>query len=184
MAAKFSGAVAREVIETYDSNTNAHPVGTGPFVLKEWKPGNRIILEANPGYRKEVFADEPAADAPPLDREIADQLRGKTLPVIGRIDIKVIEEEQPRWLSFLNKQIDYIGVPKSAIPSTVHSSEANPFQASLNPTLAQRGIRLHHNLGMDLTYAFFNMRDPVVGGYSKQRSRCAAPSPWLTPARK
>ena len=169
VAAKFSGAVAREVIETYDSNTNAHPVGTGPFVLKEWKPGNRIILEANPGYRKEVFSDEPAADAPPQDREIAGQLRGKTLPVIGRIDIKVIEEEQPRWLSFLNKQIDYIGVPKSAIPSTVHSSEANPFQASLNPTLAQRGIRLHHNLGMDLTYAFFNMRDPVVGGYSKEK---------------
>ena len=27
-----------------------HPVGTGPFVFKEWKKGDRIIFEANPDY--------------------------------------------------------------------------------------------------------------------------------------
>ncbi|QOZ84727.1 MULTISPECIES: ABC transporter substrate-binding protein [Chromobacterium] len=167
LAAQNAGAVAREAIEAYAKDTNSHPVGTGPYMLKDWKPGNRIMLEANPGYRKDVFSSVAAAD--PANAEIMRDLQGKTLPIVGRIDIKVLEEEQPRWLSFLNKQLDVSGVPKSAIPSTVHSSEANPFQASLNPMLAQRGIRLHHNLGMDVTYAFFNMRDPVVGGYSKQK---------------
>lgn len=27
-----------------------HPVGLGPFRLKEWRPQQRIVLEANPGY--------------------------------------------------------------------------------------------------------------------------------------
>ncbi|MDQ2961690.1 MAG: ABC transporter substrate-binding protein [Pseudomonadota bacterium] len=51
-------AVAREVIEKYaDSSGRAmhHPVGTGPYRLKEWQPGHRIILEANSGYREERF---------------------------------------------------------------------------------------------------------------------------------
>src|SRR5258708_39527231 len=56
-------AVAREVIEKYgDSGGRAsqHPVGTGPYRLKEWTPGRRIILEANPGYRDERFPPVPA----------------------------------------------------------------------------------------------------------------------------
>ena len=37
----------------------ANPVGTGPYRLKEWRRGQRIVLEANPGYRDERY---PAAD--------------------------------------------------------------------------------------------------------------------------
>jgi ABC-type oligopeptide transport system substrate-binding subunit len=50
-------AVAREVIEKYaDSSGRAmhQPVGTGPYRLKEWQPGRRIVLEANLGYRGEA----------------------------------------------------------------------------------------------------------------------------------
>src|SRR5215203_960910 len=42
------GAVAREVIEAYGDNTAAHPVGTGPFRLAEWRRSSRIVLERNP----------------------------------------------------------------------------------------------------------------------------------------
>ena len=27
-----------------------HPVGTGPFVVKEWRAGDRLVLERNPDY--------------------------------------------------------------------------------------------------------------------------------------
>jgi len=40
--------VAREVIEAYGADTHAHPVGTGPFILKEWVRRSKIVLERNP----------------------------------------------------------------------------------------------------------------------------------------
>src|SRR5258706_4750096 len=45
------GAVAREVVEAYGTGIAAHPVGSGPYMLKEWTPGLRVVLEANPDYR-------------------------------------------------------------------------------------------------------------------------------------
>ncbi|MGZ5041077.1 MAG: ABC transporter substrate-binding protein [Usitatibacter sp.] len=43
--------VAREVIELYGADTHAHPVGTGPFILKEWVRKAKIVLERNPNFR-------------------------------------------------------------------------------------------------------------------------------------
>nr|WP_269775733.1 ABC transporter substrate-binding protein [Chromobacterium violaceum] len=78
MAAKQFGAVAREVIEAYGKDTMSHPVGTGPFMLKEWKQGNKIVLVANPNYRKVVFDGEPGAGGDPGDRGRAAALAART----------------------------------------------------------------------------------------------------------
>ena len=53
------GAMAREVVEAYGDDVQAHPVGTGPYVLKEWRRAAKIVLEANPDYR-EVDVGFPA----------------------------------------------------------------------------------------------------------------------------
>ncbi len=36
--------------EVGENGFQKHPVGTGPFVFKQWKKGDRIIFEANPKY--------------------------------------------------------------------------------------------------------------------------------------
>ncbi|HEY9024610.1 MAG TPA: ABC transporter substrate-binding protein, partial [Burkholderiaceae bacterium] len=38
------GAVAREVVQAYGTAIGAHPVGTGPFRLAEWRRASRMVL--------------------------------------------------------------------------------------------------------------------------------------------
>jgi oligopeptide transport system substrate-binding protein len=158
-------AVAREVIEKYaDSSGRAmnHPVGTGPYRLKEWQAGHRIILEANSGYRDERFPPAPAnADA--AIKAVADSMKGKRIPQIGRIEIAVIEETNPRLLMFNGGQLDILEVPGDIAPKMIDS------KGNLLPEYVARGMRLERATELAVTFAYFNMEDPVVGGYTPEK---------------
>ena len=56
----FTGALAREVVESYGDTIGEHPVGTGPFRLAEWQRSSQIVLERNPGYREVLLRRAPA----------------------------------------------------------------------------------------------------------------------------
>lgn len=56
MAMPAMSAVAREVIETYADDTNAHPIGTGPYILTSWVRKSKMILDADPDYREIIYA--------------------------------------------------------------------------------------------------------------------------------
>ena len=144
------GAVAREAIEGYASNTNAKPVGTGPYLLKEWKPGNKIVLEANLGFRKESY-------------------KGKPVPNVGRVEVSIIEEEQPLWLAFVNKQLDVSGIPQAALQEALLIDPKNPLNVKLQDKYAKQGMQLQRKKELEITYQFFNMQDPVVGGDAKEK---------------
>jgi ABC-type transport system substrate-binding protein len=155
-------AVAREVIEAYgDANgwVQANPVGTGPYRLKSWRRGQQIVLEANPSYRDETFPD--SSDA--ADRELVAKMRGKKLPIVGRVEISIIEESNPRLLAFNSGALDYANVP-SDLSDTVLDATGR-----LRPAYAERGVMLARVTQPSLQYAYFNMEDPVVGGYAKEK---------------
>ena len=155
------GAVAREVIEAYAGKTMEHPVGTGPFRLVEWRRSSRLVLERNPNFREQLYDAEPAADDPEGQALLA-RFQGRRIPMVDRVEISIIEESQPRWLSFLNEQFDLVTVPlevsQSAVPNGVLASN-----------LARRGIVMHRILSPDRTLYYFNMEDPVVGGYTPEK---------------
>ena len=161
LAMPATAAVAREVVEAYGSDLGAHPVGTGPYRLVEYKRSSRIVLEANTGYRGEVFA-EPASDDP-ADAVIARYLAGKTLPLIGRIEISVIVEEQSLWLAFLDRQLDYLQqLPPSFADQALQDGK-------LRPEFAARAIRQEVLVRPNTWWNYFNMEDPVVGGYTPDK---------------
>jgi ABC-type transport system substrate-binding protein len=162
-ASDLLGAQAREVVEHYKETIGEHPVGTGPFRLKAWRRSSRIILERNPGYREVLDEAFPAADDAE-GQEILAKLKGRRLPMIDEVDIAVIEEFQPQWLSFLNKQVDALATSTGHLPSQF-ANEAAPG-GKLAPTLAKQGVRMYMNLASDNAFAFFNMKDPMVGGNS------------------
>ena len=151
------GAVAREVVQAYGDKIAAHPVGTGPFRLAQWRRSSLIVLERNPSYRERLWDAQPAADDVE-GQAIAAKLRGRRLPLLDRVEISVIEEAQPRWLSFLNGQQDFIErVPPEFI------NVAMPGR-KVAPNLARQGIRGEITLQSDIALSYFNMEDPVVGG--------------------
>ncbi len=155
-------AVAREVIEAHRDASGwamANPVGTGPYRLKEWRRGQKIVLEANPGFREERYPDS----SDPADRAIMARLKGKRVPLVGRVEISIIEEANPRLLAFRNRELDYVGVP----PDLVWNVLDPP--ATLKPALAKEGIVLGRGVQPAISYTYFNMEDPVVGGYTPEK---------------
>jgi oligopeptide transport system substrate-binding protein len=154
------GAQAREVVQRYADDIGAHPVGTGPFVLKEWKRSARIVLERNPGFREEHFEAEPDPDDA-VAQALYAQVKGKRLPMVDRVEISIIEEGQPRWLSFVNKETDWVNVPMEYVSTAVPNGK-------LAPWLAKRGVHLMQNVEPDVVYLYFNMKDPVWGGYTPE----------------
>lgn len=153
-------AVAREVITAYGSQSGAHPVGTGPYLLKEYVPRSRIVLEANPGYRGYVWDFQPSGDA--WDEQLVRDMKGKKMPQVGRVEISIIEEEQSRWLAFQGGQLDLDKLPQIAAPIVMDG-------ARLKPAFASQGISLYRVAEPEVTYTLFNLRDPVVGGYAPEK---------------
>jgi len=155
------GVVSREAIEGYGDDTMAHPVGTGPYMLQSWVRRSKIVLESNPEYRGftwDFAPSEPAA----WDEQLVKDMRGKQMPQVGKVEITIIEEAQSRWLAFQQKQIDYFAVPETFAPNALDGDK-------LKPDLAAEGIRLFRAPDPDMTYTAFNFRDPILGGFSKEK---------------
>jgi ABC-type transport system substrate-binding protein len=160
LATPATGVVAREVIEAYPGQAGNHPVGTGPFMVGDWKRSDRIVLLANP-YSSAVFRATPGQD--PEDRAIAAALDGKRLPRVDRVEVKIAEEFQGRMLGFLNAEYDYLEqIPESMTDMVVRDGQ-------LKPELAARGIVLSRFPVLQTYYMWMNMNDPVVGGYGKDK---------------
>ena len=156
-SARFA-AVAREVVAAYREDLMAHPVGTGPYRLRNWRRSSRILLEKNPSYRDVRYAAEPAA-GDVEGQAWAKRFNGRRLPLNDGVEIAVVEENQPRWLSFLNGQADFARVPPEL------SIIAAP-NGRIAPNLARQGITLQRYVNPDVALSYFNMEDPVVGGYA------------------
>jgi ABC-type transport system substrate-binding protein len=156
------GAVAREVVEAYGDQIHAHPVGTGPFRLADWRRSSRIVLERNPNYREHLYDAEPNADDAE-GQELAARFRGRRLPMIDRVEISIIEEQQPRWLAFLQKSQDLMErLPNEFVNLAIPNNR-------LAPNLARQGVRMFRTLASDVTITIYNMDDPVVGGYTPEK---------------
>jgi oligopeptide transport system substrate-binding protein len=154
--------VAREVIEAYGDASGwamANPVGTGPYRLAAWRRGQKITLEANPGYREAWF---PTAGEP-WDRDLIAAMRGRRLPQVGRVEIAIIEESNPQLLAFESRELDYANVPADLVANVVDAA------GRLHDRFAQQGVTLHRVTQPALAYAYFNMEDPLVGGYTPDR---------------
>jgi len=171
LAMPFFSAMPWEVIEFFhqpgmdDVNLKIEwqPVGTGPYFLIQNNPNKQMVLLKNPNFRGEKF---PTSGMPGDQEKGYLKNAGKMMPFINRYVYSLEKESIPRWNKFLQ---GYYG--RSAISSDSFD-QAIRIDASGNPDLSselkEKGIRLQTVVTPTIFYWGFNMRDPVVGGFSER----------------
>jgi hypothetical protein len=88
-----------------------------------------------PGYRAVAYPS-PGPGSAPGDAAVAAGSVGRKLPLVGRVEIAIVEEAQPRLLTFEHGALDYVEVPSSLAGNVLDGG-------TLKPALAKRGVRLH-----------------------------------------
>ncbi|WP_177201000.1 ABC transporter substrate-binding protein [Roseateles sp. YR242] len=154
--------VAREVVEAYAGHVGEHPVGTNAWVLSQWRRSSLMVLTRNPNFR-EVYYHEPVPENRPDLAADVKRLQGRRLPMVDRVEVSIIEESQPRWLSYLRKEFDLLDdLPNEFAPVAMPQNKLAPNLVKLG----QRAVRYDR---ADVTMSYFNMEDPVVGGYTADK---------------
>jgi oligopeptide transport system substrate-binding protein len=136
-----------------------YPVGTGPYMLVENNPNQRMVLARNPNFHGEAYPGE----GDPGDAEqglLADA--GKPMPFIDKAVYSLEKEDIPIWNKFLQGYYDISGVSSDAFDQAIQIGSGG--EATLTEDMKAKGIRLQTAVATSNWYMAFNMMDPVVGG--------------------
>ncbi len=154
----YAFAIPREAVEFYGEDFRRNPVGTGPYILKSWRPNYRIEFVRNPKWaetgRVELYPDTGA----PGDEEaglLADA--GKPIPFVDRIIRFVVDDSATQWLMFLRGQFESSGISRDNWDAVLTEDRA------LDEALEERGITMAASPTLTIFYYGFNMEDPVLG---------------------
>ncbi|MEP5766429.1 MAG: ABC transporter substrate-binding protein [Halieaceae bacterium] len=177
MAMHFFAPVAREVDRFYHNpgfkeknlTLDWWPVGSGPYMMVKNDPNSEIVLQRNPNFHEDYYPSEGA----PGDEELGYlQDAGKRLPFIDRAHFRLEREVLPLWTKFLQGYYDRSG--------EVHSNTSNYFDQAfsvspdgleLSEEMRSHNLTISQDVKPSIYYYGFNMRDPVVGGYSEEKRK-------------
>jgi oligopeptide transport system substrate-binding protein len=154
----YAFALPREAVEYYGDEFRVNPVGTGPYILKNYRPNYRIEFVRNPKWAETGRVEQYPETGAPGDYE-AGLLEdaGQPLPFIDRIIQYVVDDTSTQWLMFLRGQFESSGISRDNWDVVLTEDRA------LVAELETKGITLAKSPTLTLFYYGFNMRDPVVG---------------------
>jgi len=85
---QYCSVIPHEVVEKYGVDFRQHPIGTGPFRLKMWKEGVKLVMLRNENY----FEKEG----------------NNSLPYLDAVAVTFIVDKQTAFLEFIKGNIDFI----------------------------------------------------------------------------
>ncbi|OVZ62989.1 peptide ABC transporter substrate-binding protein [Pigmentiphaga sp. NML080357] len=137
---------------------NYWPVGTGPYMLTEYRENRRHVLTRNPNFHGEPYPCE-GSDEDRAAGLLADC--GKPTPFIDRIVFNIEKESVPLQGKFLQ---GYYDVPQAergeyGVAYLVAAGDSKEKAA----LYAERGLKLPTTVETQNWYMGFNWLDPVVG---------------------
>lgn len=154
---------AQEGMEERNISLNWYPVGTGPYMLTENNPNLRMVMEKNPNFHDERY---------PSEGEVEDKVNGllkdagKQLPLVDKAVYSLEKETIPYWSKFLQGYYDASGVSSDSFDQAIQFGSGGDLQ--LTDLMKEKGIQLETAVTTSILYMGFNMKDPIVGGASKQ----------------
>lgn len=95
LAMPFAAAVPAEAVARWGEDFARHPVGSGPFMLKEWISGQRLLLVRNPHYF----------------------VRG--VPRLAGVLRLVGVNDQLAWLKYEAGELDVANIPPAEFPRVI-----------------------------------------------------------------
>jgi peptide/nickel transport system substrate-binding protein len=84
----YCSVVAPEAVNAYGRSLGTHPVGSGPFRLAYYKPGDCLILHRHPRY----FEVE----------------NGHRLPWLEAVQVRFLVDKQSAFLAFLREELEFL----------------------------------------------------------------------------
>jgi ABC-type transport system substrate-binding protein len=112
----YCKVIPREAIDFYGDDFRAHPVGTGPFMLKIWREGEKLIFVKNPHY----FETDSS---------------GNRYPYLDAVSITFIADKQSEFLEFIKGNIDFLSGINAA-----YKDEMITRSGKLNPKYSDRFV--------------------------------------------
>jgi ABC-type transport system substrate-binding protein len=179
----YGFVVPHEAVEYYDGAKHAgeraprplfrnRPVGTGPWILKEWRFGYKVEYVRNPKYKHMTYpteGEEIVEEVRQPDGTVTKQIRkvdleagllkdaGRALPICDRMIAYDIREPAAAWRLFLTGDLASSGISRDYFDKVVTTN------LDLTPDLQARGIRLFKRAQMFTLYTGINFNDPVMG---------------------
>ncbi len=114
LSMQYCNVVPREVVDFYGKDFRKNPIGCGPFLLKYWKEGVKLIMHKNPDYYER-------------DTE------GNSLPYLDAVAITFLIDKQSAFLQFVQGKIDFL----SGIDASYKDELLTP-DGQLNPAYGDR----------------------------------------------
>ena len=141
------------------------PLGTGPYLMREFVRDRLHVMERNPNYRGQPYPCEGT----PQDKAagLLDDC-GKTMPFIDRLHVTIEKEEVPRKEKFKQGYFDVPEIERSEWGVKFNSDAEDSDQ--VRQFFEERGFKFPLLTDISNWYLGFNMLDPVVGvGDTPQR---------------
>jgi peptide/nickel transport system substrate-binding protein len=114
--------VPHEAVEMYGKEFRKNPVGTGPFRLKLWEEGIKLVLERNPNYFESTIANQ--------------------VPKLDAIEVSFIENKQTAFMEFMQGKLDFFDGLEGSFKDEILSKEGKlkpsykgEFRLEVNPYL-------------------------------------------------
>jgi peptide/nickel transport system substrate-binding protein len=150
-----------------------NPVGTGPFMFKEWVRGSHVIMERNPNYFK------------------------KDMPYLDRVVARFIPDHGSRVLALETGEIDFISIyslPPSAVQGLSKKSDisvvTHKYRVNYGGIMAHMNLRNQYLQSKEVRQALYTAinRDLLVERAAAGiGARASSPisslhQPWFNPA--